>query len=172
MQLGHPRRLWLVALLKELIDNALDACETAGIAPAVTVTVTSDWLEVGDNGPGLPATTLERSLDYLVRVSDKAYYVSPTRGQLGNALKCVWAAPYVVSGERGLIEVWSHGTRHTIDVQLDRVAQRPRVTHSRESAPLVKTGTRVRVWWSGIKLSERGRRPGFLQRRPRGDQRV
>ena len=42
-------------------------------------------------------TTLERSLDYLVRVSDKAHYVSPSRGQLGNALKCVWAAPYVMS---------------------------------------------------------------------------
>ena len=31
MQIGHGRDLWPVALTKELIDNALDACETAGI---------------------------------------------------------------------------------------------------------------------------------------------
>ena len=30
MQLGHSRRFWPIAILKELIDNSLDACETAG----------------------------------------------------------------------------------------------------------------------------------------------
>ena len=39
-----------------------------------------------DFGTGLPVATLERSLDYGVRVSDKAFYVSPTRGQLGLTL--------------------------------------------------------------------------------------
>ncbi len=105
MQIGHPQRLWPLALLKEVIDNALDACESADTAPQVLVTVQPDALTVEDNGPGLPATTLARSLDYLIRVSDKAHYVSPTRGQLGNALKCVWAASYVAHGEHGQVEV-------------------------------------------------------------------
>src|SRR5215475_1963405 len=80
MQIGFPRPQWPLALLKELIDNGLDACETAGVAPAITVRVEPDALTVSDNGPGLPRTVLERSLDYWVRVSDKAAYVSPTRG--------------------------------------------------------------------------------------------
>ena len=58
---------------------------------------------------GVDEVSIERSLDYLVRVSDKAHYVGPSRGQLGNALKCVWAAPYVARGEQGAIEVVTRG---------------------------------------------------------------
>lgn len=97
MQVGFPSHRWVLAILKELIDNALDACESAGIAPVIAVTCTRDSISVQDNGPGLPAATLERSLDYMVRVSDKTYYTSPSRGQLGNALKCLWAIPYVLT---------------------------------------------------------------------------
>src|SRR3990167_7211754 len=35
MQIGHDREWWPIAILKELIDNALDATETAGIFPLV-----------------------------------------------------------------------------------------------------------------------------------------
>ena len=125
MQIGQDRDWWPIALLKELVDNALDACETAGVSPEVEVLLEADALSVTDNGPGIPAATLERSLDYLVRVSDKAYYVSPTRGQLGNALKCIWAAPYVDTGEEGRIEVFAGGQRHEVTVTLNRIAQRP-----------------------------------------------
>jgi DNA topoisomerase VI subunit B len=72
MQIGFAMGGWPIALLKELIDNALDACETAGIRPEIEVTLEPDALSVQDNGPGLPTATLDRSLDYLVRVSDKA----------------------------------------------------------------------------------------------------
>src|SRR5947209_2276153 len=99
MQIGYTQAVWPLALLKELIDNALDACETARVAPSIRVVVEDDALGVQDNGPGLPVSILEHSLDYSIRVSDKVHYVSPTRGQLGNALKCVWAAPFVISGE-------------------------------------------------------------------------
>jgi DNA topoisomerase VI subunit B len=149
MQIGHQRPFWPLALLKELIDNALDACETAGVAPEIRVAIEPDALTVEDNGPGLPESTLKRSLDYLVRVSDKAHYVSPTRGQLGNALKCLWAAPYVIDGKHGRVEVWSHGQHHTIDVQLDHIAQAPKLDHAVQPG-FVKTGTRVTVHWAKI----------------------
>lgn len=150
MQMGSERWAWPLTLVKELIDNALDACESAGIAPQIVITIEEDAVSVADNGPGLPLTVLERSLDYLVRVSDKSYYVSPTRGQLGNALKCVWAAPYVVSGgEHGRVEITTGGECHTIDVTLDRIAQAPRL--ARTVAPsVVKTGTIVKIHWPQI----------------------
>jgi DNA topoisomerase VI subunit B len=110
MQPGFPRLQWGIALTKELSDNGLDACEKAGVAPEITVTLDGSTLTVHDTGPGLPETTLRGSLDYLVRVSDNAYYVSPSRGQLGNALKCVWAAPYVMSRDRiGRVDVETGG---------------------------------------------------------------
>lgn len=150
MQIGFARGHWPMALLKELIDNALDACETAGVFPDIEVTVEPDAVSVRDNGPGLPAATLERSLDYTVRVSDKAYYVSPTRGQLGNALKCLWAAPYVACGEQGAVEVTTGGLTHRIAVRLDRIAQHPALQHLTSLDGFVKTGTLIKVTWPGI----------------------
>lgn len=63
MRLGHGRAWWPIAILKELIDNALDACETDGASPVIEVEVAEDSFTVKDNGPGIPATTIERSLD-------------------------------------------------------------------------------------------------------------
>ena len=149
MRIGYSKELWPVVLLKELIDNALDACENAGIQPEIEVTIESDSLSVKDNGPGLPVSTLERSLDYMVRVSDKSHYVSPTRGQLGNALKCLWAAPFVADGEYGHVEVSTGGLNHHIKVTLDRIAQKPCVKHT-SSDGFVKTGTLVKIHWPRI----------------------
>jgi hypothetical protein len=83
-------------------------------------------------------------------VSDKAHYVSPTRGQLGNALKCVWAAPYVARGEAGFVEVTTGGITHRIAMRLDRIAQQPDLQHLTMPDGFVKTGTLVRIVWPGI----------------------
>jgi hypothetical protein len=106
MQLGAEPRRWGVVLMKELIDNALDACETAGTPPNITISVTPHGFTVADNGLGMTQALIDRSLNYDTRTSDKTYYVSPSRGPLGNALKCAWAAPYAVDPEApGCVEV-------------------------------------------------------------------
>jgi DNA topoisomerase VI subunit B len=148
MQMGFERRAWPIALLKELIDNSLDACESAGVAPHITVEECDSTLTVQDNGPGLPVSTLERSLDYMIRASDKAHYVSPSRGQLGNALKCVWAAPYVMSPEHtGRVDVATNSTRYQIDVRLDPLAQAPQLTMTAHPDAMIKTGTAITIHW-------------------------
>lgn len=149
MQIGYEAAVWPLALTKEVIDNALDACETAGILPEIAVTVTPDTITVRDNGPGLPEATLRRSLDYLIRVSDKSYYVSPTRGQLGNALKCVWAAPFVATGERGRVDVVTGGACFRIDVTLDRIAQAPRLDLASGPGD-VTIGTEITLHWPEV----------------------
>ena len=53
-QTGHEVAEWPLVIVKELIDNALDACEEAGIAPVISVTVDEAGIEVTDNGPGMP----------------------------------------------------------------------------------------------------------------------
>jgi len=148
MQLGFPPDQWRIALLKELLDNAFDACESAGVPPVLTVIDTPQALTVRDNGPGLPLPTLEKSLDYLVRVSDKAHYVSPSRGQLGNALKCLWAAPYVLSGGReGAVVVETGGQRYVVTIRLDHFAHVPEVTLTSEGSATIKSGTSLAIHW-------------------------
>ena len=160
-QIGHSRPWWPVALLKELLDNALDACESAGIAPVLAVELQDDTLIVTDNGPGLPLATLEKSLDYTVRVSDKTGYVSPSRGQQGNALKTLWAAPFVATGT-GIIAVETAAYHREVRVTLDRIAQVP-VLELIDTGPSdVKTGTKITVHWSEIASSfQSGYAPSF-----------
>ena len=153
MQIGKGPRWWGIALVKELIDNALDACEVHDTPPRITVQVGEDYFSVEDNGPGIPESIVSESLDYLNRVSDKTYYVSPTRGQTGNALKTVWAAPYVRCGETGKVEIWAQGKHHTVTVSLDRIAQRPAIEHEFEDTDR-KTGTIVKVWWDNSSGSQ------------------
>jgi DNA topoisomerase VI subunit B len=150
MQIGFPKEQWPIALMKEVIDNALDACETAGVLPEIEVMVEPNCLSIRDHGPGLPVKTLKHSLNYLVRVSDKAHYVSPSRGQLGNALKCLWAAPYVVHGEQGYVEVVTGGSTHRIAVTLDRIAQQPDLHHQTMRDGFVKNGTLIKLVWPEI----------------------
>src|SRR5262249_57065707 len=132
------------------IDNALDATE-GDRAPVIEVGVDADGFSVGDNGPGLPPEIIEGSLNYDVRVSDKALYVTPTRGQLGNALKCVWAAPFVAHGcEAACVTVLAGGLRHTIRVSADHIQGRPKIEYVTENGRPVRTGTSVEVGWPSV----------------------
>src|SRR5438132_9680602 len=95
-QTGHPPAAWPLVVVKELMDNAIDACEDAGIAPRISVKVSRDGIQITDNGPGIPAETVAKTLDYSVRVSSREAYISPTRGAQGNALKTLLAMGWVL----------------------------------------------------------------------------
>ena len=98
LQTGHEPERWAEVVVKELVDNALDACEEAGVLPEISITIDDTSITVQDNGPGLPATVIDSVLDFTVRVSSKDAYISPTRGAQGNALKTIVAMPSVLSG--------------------------------------------------------------------------
>ena len=146
-QTGYDPNEWPLVALKELLDNALDACEEAGVAPDIHVTVASDGITVMDNGPGIPAKTVEGILDYSIRVSSREAYVSPTRGAQGNALKTVLAMPHALDGSHGRVDVSAHGQRHEITFGVDHIRQQPALAHTIHEAENVKTGTVIKVWW-------------------------
>ena len=146
-QTGHVKRDWPLVLAKELLDNALDAAEDAGIAPEIVVQVDKDGITVSDNGPGIPADTVAGVLDFSVRVSSREHYVSPTRGAQGNALKTIIAMPFVLDGNTGRVDITAHGLRHEIYVSVDRIKQEPKIEHQKHrERRLVKSGTTVKVY--------------------------
>jgi DNA topoisomerase VI subunit B len=158
-RMGGGPKLWPLVLVKELIDNALDAAEGDG-PPCVKVSVRGDGFTVADNGPGLPAEIIEGSLDYNVRVSDKSLYVTPTRGQLGNALQCLWAAPFVAHGDGAAgVTVLAGGKRHAVRFKADQISGELRPEHDEKGRP-VKTGTSVAVAWPGLVASYGGDEDG------------
>ena len=73
---GQPRARFPDVVLKELLDNALDAAETEGVPPRLSVVLRRRGrlmiVAVRDNGGGIPAETVGKALDFRVRVSDKA----------------------------------------------------------------------------------------------------
>ena len=122
-------------------------------------------MSVEDNGPGIQPEVITKILNFQTRTSDKEAYVSPTRGAQGNALKTVFAIPYVLSTgtpQEGVCEVESCGIKHTIRVKLDMIKQEPRIEH--EQVEIVKkSGCRVtvRLEKTSIPYSFEGRQ--FLQ---------
>lgn len=142
-QCGYGRRDWPLVIGKELIDNALDACEEQGIAPEITIKVDETSITVHDNGAGIPAGMVERLLDFSTRVSSREAYVAPDRGAQGNALKTIVAMPFVMDGELGRVEICGGGTLNEIEITVDRLRQRPKATVATRPEP----GSFVRVHW-------------------------
>jgi DNA topoisomerase VI subunit B len=145
-QVGHDKSEWPLVVLKELVDNALDAAEEAGVVPEIAVTVTPEAITVADNGPGIPAETIDGVLNFDVRASSREAYVAPDRGAQGNALKTIVAMPFVLDGNQGYVEIATGGQRHTIEVTVDPIRQEPdiRKTTATEN---VRIGTSVTVHW-------------------------
>jgi DNA topoisomerase VI subunit B len=163
-QTGHDAEDWPIVLLKEAVDNSIDACEEAGIAPEIQIEVNGDKIIILDNGPGLPPETVEGILDYTVRVSSREAYVSPSRGQQGNALKTILAMAFALDGESGETVIEARGVLHRIVFSIDRIRREPKITHTRE-ASLVKTGTRITVMWPDSAFAQSSMMPrhAFLQ---------
>src|SRR5262245_52149075 len=62
---GYRKDLWPLVMVKELIDNAVDACETAATgAIKLGVQLDKDSLTVSDNGPGISHKVVKGVLDY------------------------------------------------------------------------------------------------------------
>src|SRR5712671_5573173 len=148
-QTGHDVYEWALVILKELVDNALDAAEEAEIAPVVSIAVKRGSIVIEDNGPGIPAKTIESVLDYSIRVSSREAYCSPTRGAQGNALKTILPMAYVLDERRGedasgktVIE--AHGLAHHIAFGVDHIRQEPKIRHMVKPSSVVR-GTRVTV---------------------------
>ena len=123
-QTGQPAEAFGHVVVKELLDNALDAAESAGRAPVIEITTRTDdeitFVTVTDNGAGITPDVVAGLCDFTMLVSDKARYRGPTRGAQGNALKTVLGIPYAL-GVAEPVVIESAGVRHELRVTVDRV---------------------------------------------------
>lgn len=168
-QTGHDVEEWPLVALKELLDNALDACEEADIAPEITVEADANGISVCDNGPGLADCTIKSVLDFSVRVSNREAYVAPDRGAQGNALKTLTSMPYVVDPEHGRLVITSCGKRREIRCGADPITQRA-VVHCDAKGVKQTVGSKVGIQWgSQVKCDGEPRWPFDDGIDPNGD---
>jgi hypothetical protein len=152
-QTGHESYQWPLVIIKELVDNGIDACEEAGVAPVIKVTITTrksgkpTRIIVEDNGPGIPPDIITGIIDYSIRVSSREAYISPTRGRQGNALKTILPMAYVLGGKiKGETWIEARGVKHRILFTVNQIRQEPVVKDIRTPSR-IRTGTRITVFW-------------------------
>jgi Histidine kinase-, DNA gyrase B-, and HSP90-like ATPase len=149
-QTGAESYKWPLVIIKELVDNGIDACEEAEIAPVIKVTLATGKptrIIVEDNGPGMPTETIVGIIDYAVRTSSREAYISPTRGRQGNALKTILPMGYVLGGKvKGETSIEARGVKHQILFTVNPIRQEPIVKDIRTRSRIT-TGTRVTVFW-------------------------
>ena len=165
-QTGHAVQVWPLVVLKELMDNALDACEEDETPPEIEITVEEDGTTtVTDNANGIATETITAILDYNIRVSSREAYVSPTRGAQGNALKTILAMGYVLDRESdysqevnaeavGVTLIETRGQLHRIEFKVDHVNTQPKLTHTVTPSPRER-GTAIAVKWPATRKQQR-----------------
>lgn len=93
---GIVKGKWDFVILKELIDNALDAIEPL-LYKKVTINYSMiDKLQIFDNGTGISIDTIHKIYDFSMYVSRNRHFITPSRGKQGNGLKTIISICYIM----------------------------------------------------------------------------
>ncbi len=140
----NPRKA-LLTTVKEAVDNALDACEEAGILPDIcvrleeispgkTATKPGRYLvTITDNGPGIVRKQVENIFGKLLYGS-KFHRLKMSRGQQGIGISAAGMYGLMTTGKPMVIVTKPHAKKpaHLIELAMDTSKNRPEVTVDRE----------------------------------------
>src|SRR5262245_36349516 len=157
----NPRKA-LLTCVKEAVDNALDACEEAGILPDITVQLevvpvgssatplasqaTRFRVTVGDNGPGIVRQQIPRIFAKLLYGS-KFHRLRMSRGQQGIGISAAGMYGQLTTGKP--VEIISRtgpkAAAHYFEVQIDTKKNEPLVHENKQIEWDQPRGTRVAI---------------------------
>jgi DNA topoisomerase-6 subunit B len=154
----NPRKA-LLTTVKEAVDNALDACEEAGILPDIEVRI-EHLAEIGenryritiqDNGPGIVRKQIDNIFGRLLYGS-KFHRLKMSRGQQGIGISAAGMYGLMTTGKPMVITSRPKKGKpaHHVELAMDTTKNRPEVTVDVETDdfPLC-TGTRVAIELEG-----------------------
>src|SRR5512136_148583 len=134
----------LVTAVKEAVDNALDACEEAGVLPEITVEVRGRFersrVAVEDNGPGIVEGQIARIFGKLLYGS-KFHKLSQSRGQQGMGISAAGMYGQLTVGKPLASELY---------VSIDTANNRPDIHKRKRIAWSRPHGTRVEMEIEGV----------------------
>src|SRR5215475_1596150 len=142
----NPRKA-LLTCVKEAVDNALDACEEAGILPDVTVRLevvsngepvapsqaTKFRITVTDNGPGIVRQQIPRIFAKLLYGS-KFHRMRMSRGQQGIGISAAGMYAQLTTGKAVKIisRTGPRAAAHFFEVQIDTKKNEPLVHENKQ----------------------------------------
>ncbi|HCQ65501.1 MAG TPA: DNA topoisomerase VI subunit B [Rhodobacteraceae bacterium] len=144
----------LVTAVKEAVDNAIDACEDAGILPEIAVRITRRGriytVAVTDNGPGILEPQIGRIFGKLLYGS-RFHKLSQSRGQQGMGIAAAGMYGQLTTGEpvHILSRVESEAKATALYVAIDTEKNRPDVHRKKHVEWDHPHGTRVEIMLEG-----------------------
>jgi DNA topoisomerase-6 subunit B len=141
----------LLTAVKEAVDNSLDACEEAGIAPDIRVEITEAGtnryrMAVEDNGPGVVRDQIGKIFGKLLYGS-KFHKLSQSRGQQGIGISAAGMYGQLTTGKpiRVLSRTGPRRKAHRFELTIDTRKNRPDIHVDEEFDWEKKRGTRVEI---------------------------
>lgn len=140
----------LLTVVKEAVDNSLDACEEAGLLPEIKVEV-KDLGEnryqasVEDNGPGILKEQIPRIFGKLLYGS-KFHRLRQARGQQGIGISAAVLYSQLTTGKPAVIysKTKEKGKTHVFQIKIDIVKNEPEVIDEKVVEDALKhTGTKI-----------------------------
>ncbi len=126
----NPRKA-LLTTVKEAVDNALDACEEAGILPAVEIWIeqlgeTHFTVTVQDNGPGIVRQQIPNIFGKLLYGS-KFHRLQMSRGQQGIGISAAGMYGLLTTGKPVVItsRTGKRAKAHHYELQIDTQKNKP-----------------------------------------------
>jgi DNA topoisomerase-6 subunit B len=149
-----PARALLTAV-KEAVDNALDACEEAGILPEIRVEIeprgrSIHRIAVEDNGPGIVEAKIGKIFGKLLYGS-KFHTLSQSRGQQGMGIAAAGMYGQLTTGQpmRVLTRTSTRKPALELLLSIDTATNRPDIHRRARADWTVPHGTRVEIELEG-----------------------
>ena len=149
----NPRKA-LLTTVKEAVDNALDACEEAGILPDIEVRIEElspppgpsksgrYRATIADNGPGIVRAQVENIFGKLLYGS-KFHRLKMSRGQQGIGISAAGMYGLMTTGKPMVITTRPDKRRpvHHIELAMDTAKNKPEVSVDRETDEFFETSS-------------------------------
>jgi len=146
----NPRKA-LLTTIKEAVDNALDACEEAGVLPEVKVIVKQTGedrfqVTVEDNGPGIVKSQIPNIFGKLLYGS-KFHALKMARGQQGIGISAAGMYGLLTTGKSVVVtsRTGPNKPAHHFEIQIDTRKNRPQVIRDSEVEFNSPHGTCVQI---------------------------
>lgn len=150
------KRKALLTTIKEAVDNALDACEEAGILPEIHVEIIDMgndrfMIKVEDNGPGIVKKQIPNIFGRLLYGS-KFHSLRQSRGQQGIGISAAALYGQLTTGKpiRIISKIGANEPGHYMEISLDTSINRPVIVKEEERPWYKEHGTKLELELEGL----------------------
>lgn len=151
----------LITCVKEAVDNALDACEEAGVLPDILVKIEEVdkdeyKITVEDNGPGIIKSQIPHVFGRLLYGS-RFHSLKQSRGQQGIGISAAVLYSQLTTGKAAIItsKIGEGFPAHKVELIIDTKTNYPRIIKEEMIHWEKKSGTRIELFVRGKYVKNR-----------------